>query len=221
MEILKRKVLELAKKRALANNNVFLVDLYKIDKDFYDEYMEYFDEYPRLSRLRPQASKELEQNVRVMKKKKVATVAVYYCGGKYRELITDVPICGVKEYIDVNPITGENVEIDIVYGDEEPLFFVYSDSKNLFDHGCSHLQEQVLHPITKGEYETYCIIHNNRELYKLQLESTKAEAISEYNKLLLAFATADLELEKTYQKQRRQIIHTSINNKNLDKTQQM
>ena len=206
MELLRKKVLELAKKRALASGKVYVVDLYSIDEDFYREYLEYYDEYPNLKRFRPRADKTIEENIKKMKLKSGKKVAVYYCNGQYRELITDMPICGIKECIEVDPSTGKNFTYHIVYGQEEPLFFIFSNFRNLFEYGCEELLHQVPRPITDDEKEYYYILHNNPDFFRLELESDKANARVKYNNVLLDFAHDDLELEKTYQKQRAKIV---------------
>ena len=206
MELLRKKVLELIKKRALASGKVYVVDLYSIDEDFYREYLEYYDENPNLKRLRPHADKRIEENVRTMKLTRGKTIAIYYCNGQYRELITDMPICGIKECIEVDPATGKNFKYHIVYGQEEPLFFIFSDFRNLFEYGCEDLIHQVPRKITDDEKEYYYILHNNPDFFRLELESDKANARVKYNNVLLDFAHDDLELEKTYQKQRAKIV---------------
>ena len=208
MELLKKKVYELAKRKALTSGRVYLVDLYSIDEKFYRQYLEYYDENPNLNKLRPRADKTIVENIRRMKLKRGSSVAVYYCNGQYRELITDIPICGIKECIEIDPSTGKNIKLYIVYGQEEPLFFIFSDFRNLFEYGCEELLDQVPRTITDDEKELYYIIHNNPEFFRLELESDKARAKIEYNDVLLGFAHEDLNLEKNFKMQRSKIIYS-------------
>ena len=73
---------------------LYLVDIYKINSDFYKQLKEYSGMYPmgrkRGSLLNQDA--EMLKNLEVMSKTRVMKLAVYYKKGIFREVITDIPI---------------------------------------------------------------------------------------------------------------------------------
>ena len=215
MEMLKTKLLEYSKKKAIASDTVYIVDLYAIDSEFYRQYKAYYGEYPIAKEIRISNTKDFKSNINKFKRKTIMKVAVYYCGGKFRELITDTPICAIKEYADIDPSTGKTIVIPDFQGEPEALFFVYSNANNAFDFGCERLRRQALQTISKDDLENYYSSHENAEYYRLELEAEKSKALNEYRDILLGITAEDLDIEGSYAEKRKRIEVTSR------KTQQM
>ena len=102
---------------------LYLVDVYKINSEFYKQLKEYSELYP-MGRKREcllRQDVEMLKNLEVMSKTRVMKLAVYYKKGIFREAITDIPITGIKEYVGVNPSDGKLMLLPVLYGEEETL----------------------------------------------------------------------------------------------------
>ena len=152
---------------------IYLVDVYKINRDFYKEMREYSEIYPMGRKRQCLLSPDVEmlKNLELMSKTRVMKLAVYYKKGVFRELITDIPITAIKEYVGINEKSGNLVFMPVLYGNEEPLFFTFMDKKEIFDYRLRNFEDKILKPMTDIEKARY--YHDNDDIKRQKIKAQK------------------------------------------------
>ena len=166
---------------------LYLVDVYKINSEFYKQLKEYSELYP-MGRKREcllRQDVEMLKNLEVMSKTRVMKLAVYYKKGIFREAITDIPITGIKEYVGINPSDGKLMLLPVLYGEEEPLFFTFMDSKEIFDYRLENFRDRVLRPMTDVEKVRYYHDNDDKQLLSDEIKRQKIKAQKDYYSALL------------------------------------
>ena len=196
---------------------LYLVDVYKINSEFYKQLKEYSELYP-MGRKREcllRQDVEMLKNLEVMSKTRLMKLAVYYKKGIFREAITDIPITGIKEYVGINPSDGKLMLLPVLYGEEEPLFFTFMDSKEIFDYRLENFRDRVLRPMTDVEKACYFHDNDNKELVKNEIMRQKISAKRDYYSAILDSIDIAENTEDVFYQKRQRI-------KKIDtKTQQM
>ena len=181
-----KTITEIISRMLKEKKEVYLVDLYKIDEEFYEYFkkcIDYFSEKDK-SKFMLDANKEMFDNIKVMNLSKAKRIAVYCSKGEFREYITDMPITAVKKYIDIIPNEKRVLVSSMLYGKEEPLFFTYMEAKEVFDYGLERSKDNILIPISEKEKAEY-IKANNPEILKNELMKLKVQAKKDYYTALL------------------------------------
>lgn len=196
---------------------LYLVDVYKINSEFYKQLKEYSELYP-MGRKREcllRQDVEMLKNLEVMSKTRVMKLAVYYKKGIFREAITDIPITGIKEYVGINPSDGKLMLLPVLYGEEEPIFFTFMDSKEIFDYRLENFRDRVLRPMTQVERARYYHDNDDKDVLSNDIKRQKIKAKKDYYSALLDSIDIEENTEEMHFQKRLRIKKTDTQTQQL------
>lgn len=196
---------------------LYLVDVYKINSEFYKQLKEYSELYPMGRKRECLLGQDVEmlKNLEVMSKTRVMKLAVYYKKGIFREVITDIPITGIKEYVGTNPSDGKLMLLPVLYGEEEPLFFTFMDSKEIFDYRLENFRDRVLRPMTDVEKVRYYHDNDDKDVLSNDIKRQKISAKRDYYSALLDSIDIEENTEEMHFQKRLRIKKTDTQTQQL------